>query len=257
MNNELNILYKKHPHLNELIKLINDKEVKNIHLKGLTGSSCGLLISQLISNNRINLIILNDKEEAAYFYDDLININNHKDILFYPSSYKRSVQYYQPENENIVLRTEVLNKISSFNLSPENKNLIIITYPEAICEKVISNIQLQKSTLKLKVGESISIDFIQEVLDEYHFQRVDFVYEPGQYSIRGSIIDIFSFSSEIPYRIDFFGNEVETIRTFKIDTQLSISKLKEITIIPNIQDIKITGERISFLDYIPNDSLFF
>ena len=258
MNNNLTILYQNHPKLDEVSHFINEQSNQYLHLKGLNGSSVAFTISNIVlTNDRVKLIILSNKEEAAYFYDDFNNINDNINILFFPSSFKRSVQYYQPENENVVLRAETLNKIASIKLNSEKNYLTIITYPEALIEKVISIKNLQKSTLILKVKEKISIDFITEVLYEYHFQRVDFVYEPGQFSVRGSIVDIFSYSSEIPYRIDFFGNEVDTIRSFNIDTQLSKNQLEEIIITPNIQDYKIVEKRISFLEFLPSDSSIF
>ncbi len=248
---DLNILYKSHPKLTDIHI---DESNKKIQLKGLHGSSKAFIISNVINKkNDINLFILNDKEEAAYAYNDLIAINKNGNILFFPTSHKRSIQYFAPDNENIVIRAEVLKTLSEFKI--ENKTpLIIISYPEAIIEKVVTKEILQDNTLKLHVKEKISTDFLLEVLTEYHFERVDFVYEPGQFSMRGSIIDIFSYSSELPYRIDFFGDEVDSIRTFSIDTQLSDEMLDNISIMSNIQNVRANNKLISFLDFIPEQT---
>ena len=249
--NELNTLFSNHPKLQNL----NFDTLENrCQLKGLHGSSKNFIISCIINkNNNINLLLFEDKEEAAYVYNDLNTIIK-KNILFFPSSHKRSIQYYAPDNENIVLRTEVLKAISEFNIS-NNESLNIISYPEAVIEKVIKKDTLENSTLKLHVNEKITNQFLLEVLAEYHFERVDFVFEPGQYAVRGSIIDIFSYSSELPYRIDFFGDKVDSIRTFNIDTQLSENTLNKISIVSNIQNVQINTNLISFIDFLPKQSV--
>ncbi|NOQ24055.1 MAG: transcription-repair coupling factor [Bacteroidales bacterium] len=215
----------------------------------LTGSTRSLYISNIINKlNRNHLIILPDKEEAAYFQNDLSAISDQKSI-FFPTSYKRSIVYGEEDSANLLLRAEALQLLAN------NEKLVVVTYPEAIIEKVINKDNLLNSTLNLNVEEQVSVDFIQEVLQEYHFQYVDFVYEPGQYSIRGSIIDIFSFASDLPYRVDFFGNEVESIRSFDIESQLSQENFTQISIIPNIvnpdddnKDLKQTESFFHFLD---------
>ncbi|MDP2337192.1 MAG: transcription-repair coupling factor [Bacteroidota bacterium] len=194
---------------------------------------------------------MNDKEEAAYFYDDLNILASDVPVLFFPSSYKRSVHYETIEQENIILRTDVLNQLK------EENQLLIVTYPEALVEKVISGEGLAAHTFQVSRGDKLSIEFVNEVLFEYGFERVEFVYEPGQYSIRGGIVDVYSFSSEDPYRIDFFGDEVDTIRSFNLDNQISKETLTRISIIPNIQRDLKDEERISFLDFIPASALLF
>ena len=194
---------------------------------------------------------MNDREEAAYFFDDLNILSSERPVLFFPSSYKRSVHYETIEQENIILRTEVLNRLK------EATQLLIVTYPEALVEKVISSEGLALHTFQVSRGDKLSIEFVNEVLYEYGFERVDFVYEPGQYSIRGGIVDVYSFSSEDPYRLDFFGDEVDTIRSFNLDNQISKEALNRISIIPNIQENLKGEERISFLDFIPANSLLF
>ncbi|HEX7585702.1 MAG TPA: CarD family transcriptional regulator, partial [Prolixibacteraceae bacterium] len=244
-------LFRKHDLTSELCHLLNTPGEK-IHLQGTVGSSRSILTCLLSEEIQKTFVIcLNDKEEAAYFYDDLNILASEIPLLFFPSSYKRSVHYETIEQENIILRTEVLNRLKAEN------PLLIVTYPEALNEKVISGEGLALNTFQVSKGDKLSIEFVNEVLFEYGFERVEFVYEPGQYSIRGSIVDIYSFSNEDPYRIDFFGDEVDTIRSFDIDNQISKESLTRISIIPNIQEDLKNVERISFLDFIPADSLLF
>jgi transcription-repair coupling factor (superfamily II helicase) len=244
-------LFKKHDLLNELCQLLNTPGEK-IHLQGLVGSSRSILTGLLSKEIQKTFVIcLNDRDEAAYFYDDLNMLSPEAAVLFFPSSYKHSVHYETIEQENIILRTEVLNRLK------EGNQLLIVTYPEALVEKVISGEGLALHTFQVSKGDKLSIEFVNEVLYEYGFERVDFVYEPGQYSIRGSIVDIYSFSNEDPYRIDFFGDEVDTIRSFDIDNQISKESLSKISIIPNIQEDLNGQERISFLDFIPANTLLF
>ena len=196
------------------------------------------------------LIILNEKEEAAYYLNDLEQMIGGNDVLFYPSSYRRPYQIEETDNANVLLRSEVLNRINS-----RKKPALIVTYPEALFEKVVTRKELEKNTLKVAVGDQISIDFINEVLFEYEFKRVDFITEPGEFSVRGGILDVFSFSNDNPYRIEFFGNEVESIRTFDVATQLSVATQNKITIIPNLENKFIKENRESFLDYIPEKTV--
>ena len=171
------------------------------------------------------LLILNDKEEAAYLLNDLEQLIGEKDVLFYPGSYRRPYQIEETDNANVLLRAEVLNRINS-----RKKPAVIVTYPDALFEKVVTRKELDKNTQKIKLGDEISLDFLNEVLFEYQFKRVDFVTEPGEFSVRGGIVDVFSFSHDEPYRIEFFGDEVDSIRTFDVETQLSTDKVKKITI---------------------------
>ncbi len=233
--------------------MLNAPPGEKIHLKGLIGSAKTILLANLFQKSVKNFsILLNDREEAAYFYDDLNNLGLTENTLFFPSSFKRSVQYGQTEQENIVQRTEVLNKISL-----NEKPYLIVSYPEALVETVISQAGLKKNTLWIKKGDKISTDFINEFLYEYGFERVEFVYEPGQFSVRGSIVDVFSFSNEDPYRLDFFGDEVESIRSFNIDNQISKDSLENITIVPNIQDKNIEGARVSFVSFFKAGNIWF
>ena len=172
------------------------------------------------------LCILNDLEDAGYFFHDLSQILGEDNVLFFPSAFKRNIKYGQRDAANEILRTEVLGK-----LNDNDSGCIVVTYPEALAEKVVAGKNLSKNTLKISVGEKVDITFIADVLESYKFEYTDYVYEPGQYAVRGSIIDVFSFSNEYPYRIDFFGDEVESIRTFDVENQLSKEKLNEIQII--------------------------
>ena len=228
------------------------KNENNTLLKGLVGSSLSFVISSIFSKKSTSILfILEDKDTAAYHFNDLEKLNNNK-VLFYPESYKTPYSSNNIDNSNILLRADVLNKINSVN-----ESFIVVTYYKALFEKVVTKLELQKNTLGIKVGDELSIDFINEMLFEYEFSRVDFVTQPGDFSVRGGIIDVFSFSNNEPYRIEFFGDEITRIRSFDLESQLSITSYNDIKIIPNIQsDIKIEN-RISFLDILPSESIVF
>ncbi|MDV7137342.1 transcription-repair coupling factor [Maribacter sp. TH_r10] len=220
-------------------------------LKGLTGSSLSFVVSNVFKNSdRPFLLVFNDKEEAAYYLNDLELLIGEKDVLFYPGSYRRPYQIEETDNANVLLRAEVLNRINS-----RKKPAVIVTYPDALFEKVVTRKELDKNTLKIKIDDSLSLDFLNEVLFEYQFKRVDFVTEPGEFSVRGGIVDVFSFSHDQPYRIEFFGDEVDSIRTFDIETQLSTEKVNKITIIPNVENKFLNETRESFLKYISPKTL--
>ncbi|WP_447637967.1 transcription-repair coupling factor [Flavobacterium microcysteis] len=224
-----------------------------IQIKGLIGSSLSFVVASLFEKSELPyLLILQDKEEAAYYLNDLEQLIGEEDVLFYPGSYRRPYQIEETDNASVLLRAEVLNRINS-----RKKPAVIVTYPEALFEKVVTRKELDKNTLKVAVGDQISIDFINEVLFEYEFKRVDFITEPGEFSVRGGILDVFSFSNENPFRIEFFGNEVDSIRTFDVETQLSIEKQKKITIIPNVENKFFQENRESFLNYINEKTVLF
>ena len=235
-----------------IIDSISKGQHPNILLKGLAGSSIGLIAAACIrKSNCPFLFILGDKEEAGYFFNDLSNILSPEQIYFFPSSYKRSVQYEQTLSEAVIQRTDVLNLLPRLHHNP-NQNIAIVTYPDALFEKVVTIENLEKNTLIVKKGEKVSPSFITDLLEEYGFERADFVYEPGQYSIRGSIVDIFSYSAADPYRIDFFGDEVESIRTIDVEDQLSREKLDEITLIPNMHTSNEGMSRSIITELLPN-----
>ncbi len=243
---ELLNYYTSHPAVKGLREMVAQSVATKISLSGLTGSSSSIVMAAAYELNPFSAIaILNDREEAAYFFDDLNALGLGEHVLFFPSSYRRGIVHEIIDSENIIFRTEVLNK-----LAMNESGYFVITYPEAIMEKVISGAGLEKNTLHIKNGEKLSISFINEILHEYGFERVEFVYEPGQYSIRGSIIDIFSFSNEDPYRIDFFGDVVDSIRTFDIEDQISKEALTRISIIPNIQEGLKDENRVSLFEFL-------
>lgn len=250
-HNELTGLYNDHPVMQGLLNSFTGPEKKNIRLDGLYGSSRSIVLSNVFSGTRLNnIVIVPEKEDAAYLYNDLVALAGEDSVFFFPSTYKRSVQYEQTEPANIVLRTEVLNHLAS-----GKRKSIIVSYPESVMEKVISPENLKKNTLNISLGEKLSPEFLEEILQEYNFERVDFVYEPGQYAIRGSIADLFSYSAELPCRIDFFGEEIESIRTFNPDDQLSVSMCKQISVIPDIQNIANNIIYDSFMDYLSPSTL--
>ena len=225
------------------------KKKQTLRLKGTAGSFDALLFASILkSEGGIHLIVLHDKEEAAYFQNDLSNFLREDHIQF-PSSYKKPYHYEEIENANILLRAEVLNNIN------EKESLAIITYPDALSEKVINKRSLVSNTFTTKVGEQIDIEFLTELLLTYDFEKTDFVYEPGQFSVRGGIIDIFSYANDEPFRLELFGDEVETIREFDPETQLSTKELDKIALIPNVQTKLVSEERQSFLDYIPDETV--
>ncbi|MGB6152985.1 MAG: transcription-repair coupling factor, partial [Pricia sp.] len=244
-------LFAQSPKSRKLQDAIGHKEA--ILINGLVGSSLSFVLSDAFQNTDAPfLLIFNDKEEAAYYLNDLEQLVGEKDVLFFPGSYRRPYQIEETNNANVLLRAEVLNRINS-----RKKPAIIVTYPDALFEKVVTRRELEKNTLKVKVDDSLSLDFLNEVLFEYQFKRVDFVTEPGEFSVRGGIVDVFSFSHDEPYRLEFFGDEVESIRTFDVETQLSTDKVKKITIIPNVGDKLIQEKRESFLQYISSETILF
>lgn len=219
-----------HPNLAAAGSLLKDFRVLSV--SGLYGSSRALFAGELFLKNPLNyLYILNDPESAGYFYHDLTQMMGTTQVLFFPSAYKRAAKYGQLDRANEVLRAGVLSHLLG-ELGP----VIIVSYPDALAEKTVTPETLAVNTLKVSVGERIDSRFVSEVLDSQGFTVVDYVYEPGQYAVRGSILDVFSFSSEYPFRIDFFGDEVETIRNFDLETQLSKEKLSEIRIVPEFGD---------------------
>jgi transcription-repair coupling factor (superfamily II helicase) len=243
--------YNGHPCLPELVETIASGNSQRIRVEGLSGSAKAIVMSVIFQRSQItHLAILPEKEDAAYFYNDLVSSAGDDSVFFFPSTYKRSVLYEQTEPANIVLRTEVLNHLAS-----GKRKGIIVTYPESVMEKVVSRKNLKKNTFHISKGDRISLEFLEEMLHEYNFVRTDFVYEPGQYSIRGSIADVFSYSADLPYRIDFFGEEVETIRSFNTDDQLSTEIHKQISIIPNIQELSIEEISDSFTDFLPPSTM--
>ncbi len=251
MQNTLNAqTYLQTLQMQNLQEAIAQKQAK-IYLKGLVGSSFSFVISSIFKQeNTPFLIVLDDKEEAAFFANDLEQLLSHKDVLFYPGSYIRPYEIEETNNANVLLRAEVLNRINS-----QKQPAVIVTYPDALFEQVVTKKELQSHTLKVSVTNNLSIDFLNKTLFEHQFKRVDFVAEPGEFSVRGGIVDVFSFSHNQPYRIEFFGNQIDSIRTFDTETQLSIEQIKSISIIPNVANKLLQENRQSFLKYIPQKTV--
>ncbi|MGE4586821.1 MAG: DEAD/DEAH box helicase, partial [Mangrovibacterium sp.] len=227
-----------------------DSPGKKFHLKGLSGSSRTLFSAALSEHlHKPVLYLLPNREEAAYFYDDLINLGTGVPVLFFPASCRRPVQFDRPDQENIILRTSVLNQL----LQPEPFS--IVSYPEALAEKVITGETLSAHSFQIRKGDRLSIDFLNDVLYEYGFERVDFVTEAGQFALRGSLVDVFSFSEEDPYRIDFLNDRIDSIRLFGVADQISVSQADQMVIIPDIQNSLEGENRDQFLNLLPPGSV--
>lgn len=245
---EFRKLFEKNATIRSVISQGNTPGEK-FHLRGAVGSFRAILAAALSEKRSGPVVsILNDKEEAACFYDDLINLHTGSPVFFFPASYKRSARFDLPEQENVILRAEVLNQLQ------QQIPVSIVTYPEALVEKVITGEALTSNSFQINKGDRLSIAFLNEVLYEYGFERVDFVAEAGQYSIRGSIVDVYSFSGEDPYRIDFFGDRIDTIRVFHIDDQISVTRIDHMVIIPDIQSGLKGEKRDNFLNVLPRTS---
>lgn len=230
---------------------IKPNETTRVRLKGLVGSLDAVVAAATFQiNKQTNIFVLHDKEEAAYFHNDLQNLMGEKEVLLFPTSYKRPYQFDETENANILMRAEILNRINHKATVGE----LIVTYPEALTEKVINKKSLSTNTFSAKVGESLDVAFLTELLQTYDFEQTDFVYEAGQFSVRGGILDVFSYAHDLPYRIELFGNEIDSIRTFDPVSQLSQENIKEINIIPNVQTKLLEETRQSFLSFIPKNS---
>ncbi len=238
--------YKADERIKALAGALNASKNPRVQLRGLVGSSdAAMAVALYFLQHRHMIFVLPEREEAGYFQADLENLTG-KEVLLFPSSYRKPFEFTQPDSSNVLARAEVLNELSHTTEFGQ----LIVTYPEALAEKVIDRASLEKNTLEIALNNKLSIDFINEFLVEYDFERVDFVYEPGQFSVRGGIVDIFSFSHNLPYRVEFFGDLVESIRTFEIESQLSVEQVKQITIVPNVQSKFLTENNISLLEYV-------
>ena len=257
-------LYATLPQVGALIKTQEDKSIKTIFLQGLVASAAPMLFASIAEKwKKTTVFVLNDNDEAGYFYNDLKTIampDDNKDkvaeVLFFPSSYRRAVKYGQRDAGNEILRTEVLTRLSALTTEKEDSStlpLYIVTEPSALSEMVVSPKQLDERRLTLTVDQHIDIVEVERTLRSFGFSETDYVYEPGQFAVRGSIIDVYSFSSELPYRVDFFGDDIETIRTFEVESQLSNEKLKRIEIVPELATL--SEEKVPFLNFLPNDAV--
>ena len=257
-------LYAQSPQVKALGDTLKKKSVKTIFLEGLMCSSAPVVFSAIMEKGAskgvskgeplTTLFVMQDGDDAGYFYHDLVQMLGEERVLFFPSSYRRAIKYGQRDAANEILRTEVLARLSNQNsqLSIVNCQLFIVSYPEALAELVVSKKQLSDKTLVLRKGEAISVDDVTDFLRELGFHEVDYVYEPGQFALRGSILDIYSFSSELPFRIDLFGDDIDSIRTFEVDTQLSKSMREQVEIVP---ELSVVEEKMPLLSFLPDDVL--
>ena len=283
-------LYAMHPKVRALAKTLEEKSNRTIFLEGLIGSAVPMVLASLFSRkeererrkeNILFLVILNDAEEAGYFYHDLVQMLGDKQVLFFPSSYRRAVKYAQRDAANEILRTEVLTNFSRMeergtrkentlsaekshqkkttaDISPSSfllprSSLYVVTFPDALAEMVVDQRVLSERTLTLTTGQVISVADIETTLHDFGFHEVDYVYEPGQFALRGSILDVYSYNSEYPFRIDFFGDEIDSIRTFEVEDQLSRDRRDHIEIVP-----ELTGaneQKVSLLTFLPDDAV--
>ena len=279
---ELVQLYGHSPQVEALRKAIGEKSVRTIFLQGLVASSAPMLFASLppqqkrpgkttsspqqMESENVSLYILQDEEEAGYFYHDLKQLLGDEHVQFFPSSFRRAIKYAQRDAANEILRTEVLTKL----VQGESERVFsIVTYPEALAEQVVSAAQLQRQTLVLRQGQTVKADDLVRSLRDLGFQEVDYVYEPGQFAQRGAILDVYSFSSEYPFRVDFFGDDIDSLRTFEVDDQLSRDKRDVISIVgqdppksPLFRgDLPVSppkqgeSERVSFLSFLPKGTL--
>ena len=236
-----------------LIKELAGKRGGNVFLQGLRASSAPLVFSALAQKGGkpCILIILNDQEEAAYFYHDMVQTIGDTDVLYFPSAYRRAAKYGQKDDASEILRTEVLSRLTT--ITPDTQTLVIVTSADALAEKVVSKNSLEDKSIQVQTGETLDREELQNLLLELGFNRVDYVYEPGQFALRGSILDVFSFSSEYPYRLDFFGDDIDSIRQFSVDTQLSTDKKESVVIVPDMD--KVEGAQVSLMDFLPQDTV--
>ncbi len=245
---DLLTLYSADSYTQLLASQINTPIDNRVQIKGLVGSLDAVMAATLNHQaSRMALYVLSDRDEAAYFQNDLHSLLGGEDILFYPTSYKRPYQYEEIDNASVLMRAEILNKLSVAKIPP----LQIVTYPEALFEKVINKRSLLANTFSVKVGEKLDPAFITEFLHDYGFEMTDFVFEAGQFSLRGGIVDVYSYASEYPFRIELFGDEVESLRSFDPETQLSVETVRQINIVPNIQEKLEHESRESFFTFLP------
>lgn len=252
--------YQKSPRLFQLADRISiaqrlqENDIQKIFLKNLQGSSAEFMVSSVFMNEACkglnHLVVLNDAEEAAYFQNTVENLTNALDLFYFPSSFKNKKNFRLLNSSHVMLRTEALTKL----VAGGNKK-IIVTYPEALFEKVVLPKTLSGNIIQIKVNETIQLNNLMELFVMYGFQRTDFVYEPGQFAIRGGILDIYSYGNEKPYRVELFGNEVDSIRIFDPETQLSERKLLQVNIIPNVETQFETGEKVSLLEFLPANTI--
>ena len=246
--------YKNNPRIFQLADRLLFADTQKIFLKNLQGSTAEFIVSSIFSHEKTeslnHLIVLNDAEEAAYFHNTIENLTNALDLFYFPSSFKNRKNFRLLNTSHVMLRTEMLTRLSNGG----NKK-IIITYPEALFEKVVLPSALSSNIISIKANDSISLDGLMELFVMYGFERTDFVYEPGQFALRGGILDIYSFGNEKPYRVELFGNEVDSIRIFDPETQLSERKLLQVNIIPNVETQFDSGEKVTLMEFLTDNTI--
>ena len=250
---EIQKAYSRHPQIKALGRCLEDESKRSISLCGLQGSAASLVFSSLplAAPQVMNwpyVFILDDEEQAGYFYHDMVQVLGDEDVLFFPSSFKRAVKYGQRDAGNEIMRTEVLSRLSTGQLP-----VYVVTHPQAMSELVVTREDLGQQTLSVNVGEMVDMSFVEEVLFGFGFKRVDYVYEPGQFAVRGSIIDVWSFSCDSPYRLDFFGDQIDSIRTFSVETQLSQERQQSVSIVPELAGQQESRE--SFLRFLLDETI--
>lgn len=251
--NDIKSVYGALPQCGALIQALGQDSVRTLFLQGLSASAAPVLFSTVAGKIcKTVVFILQDADEAGYFYHDLTQIMGQDDVLFFPSSYRRAVKYGQRDAASEILRTEVLSRLSR-RKTEKNSSLYIVSCPEAVSELVVSKKRLDERTLTLSAGQSVDLVGVQRTLRDFGFSEVDYVYEPGQFAVRGSIMDVYSFSSEWPFRIDFFGNEIDTIRTFEVQDQLSRDKRDTVEIVPELA--RMTDEKMPLTSFLPSDTI--
>ena len=248
---ELQQLYARLPQVAALASTIN-KNSKTICLEGLQASSAAMVFSSLpLKTTRRFFFVLQDADEAGYFYHDLCQLMGDKDVLFFPSSYRRAIKYAQKDPASEILRTEVLTRLS------DQSSLFVVSCPEAVAEMVVTRQKLDERTLTVEEGQNVGVEQLIATLRDFGFNEVDYVYEPGQFALRGSILDVYSFSHELPFRIDFFGDDVESVRTFEVETQLSKDRLTRVSIVPDLTTGAAVGneQKESVFRFLPSDTI--
>ncbi|KAA9039339.1 transcription-repair coupling factor [Ginsengibacter hankyongi] len=247
-------MYEKDSRIFTIVDRILLSKPQHLHLSGLSGSASQFVVSAVFNHSlslQLNqLVILRDAEEAAYFHNTIENITKALDVFYFPSSFKNKKNYQLLNSSHVMLRTEALTKLSA-----GGNRKIIVTYPEAIFEKVVLSKTLSENIISFKQGETINVDALLARFVDHGFSRSDFVYEPGQFAVRGGILDIYSYGNEKPYRIELFGNDVDSIRIFDPETQLSERKLLQVNIIPNVETQFVTGEKVSLLNFLPDNTI--
>ncbi|MEO5907882.1 MAG: transcription-repair coupling factor, partial [Ginsengibacter sp.] len=246
--------YSNDPRIFKIADQILMSNPQHISLSGLHGSSSQFIFSAVfnhaISSQVNHLVILRDAEEAAYFHNTVENITNALDVFYFPSSFKNKKNFNHLNSSHVMLRTEALTKLSA-----GGNRKVIVTYPEALFEKVVLSKTLSQNIISFKQGEIIKVDELLKRFVDHGFSRSDFVYEPGQFAVRGGILDVYSYGNEKPYRIELFGNEIDSIRLFDPETQLSERKLLQINIIPNVETQFTSGEKVSLLNFLPENTV--